>query len=83
MVAQQYAARRGWLGLALFRGLLGITEAAAIPAGIKAVSKQFPPRERSVADGEPPTLVFRRAQRGCSSTQSQRSENELRKQSVR
>ena len=26
----------GWVGLAIFRGLLGLSEAAAIPAGIKA-----------------------------------------------
>lgn len=41
----------GWRSLALFRGLLGLTEAAAIPAGIKAVSEWFPPKERSVAVG--------------------------------
>ena len=36
----------GWLSLAFFRGLLGLTEAAAIPAGIKAVSEWFPKKER-------------------------------------
>lgn len=41
----------GWLTLALFRGLLGLFEAAAIPSGIKAVSEWFPARERSVAVG--------------------------------
>jgi ACS family hexuronate transporter-like MFS transporter len=41
----------GWMSLALFRGLLGVSEAAAIPAGIKAVSEWFPPKERSVAVG--------------------------------
>lgn len=40
-----------WPQLALFRGLLGLSEAAAIPAGIKAVSEWFPARERSVAVG--------------------------------
>lgn len=40
-----------WQSLAVFRGLLGLCEAAAIPAGIKAVSEWFPPRERSVAVG--------------------------------
>jgi len=39
----------GWASLALFRGLLGATEAAAIPAGAKAVSEWFPPRERPLA----------------------------------
>lgn len=41
----------GWISLAFFRGLLGLTEAAAIPAGIKAVSEWFPRQERSVAVG--------------------------------
>lgn len=40
-----------WQQLALFRGLLGLSEAAAIPAGIKAVTEWFPARERSVAVG--------------------------------
>lgn len=46
-----HALASGWPSLALFRGLLGLSEAAAIPAGIKAVSEWFPPRERSVAVG--------------------------------
>jgi len=41
----------GWISLAFFRGLLGLTEAVAIPAGIKAVSEWFPKQERSVAVG--------------------------------
>ncbi|MDR3517747.1 MAG: MFS transporter [Azospirillaceae bacterium] len=41
----------GWLSLAFFRGLLGLTEAAAIPSGIKAVGEWFPSKERSVAVG--------------------------------
>ena len=39
----------GWPSLALFRGLLGASEAAAIPAGAKTVSEWFPPRERPLA----------------------------------
>lgn len=39
----------GWQGLALFRGLLGATEAAAIPAGTKTVATWFPPSERPLA----------------------------------
>ena len=39
----------GWQSLALFRGLLGATEAAAIPAGAKTVATWFPPRERPLA----------------------------------
>ena len=39
----------GWQSLAFFRGLLGATEAAAIPAGTKAVAEWFPARERPLA----------------------------------
>lgn len=39
----------GWQSLAAFRALLGASEAAAIPAGTKAVSEWFPPRERPLA----------------------------------
>lgn len=38
-----------WQGLAFFRGLLGASEAAAIPAGAKTVAEWFPPRERPLA----------------------------------
>jgi ACS family hexuronate transporter-like MFS transporter len=60
----------GWLSLAFFRGALGLTEAAAIPAGAKAISEWFPARERSIAMGffnigtslgamlAPPLVVF-------------------------
>jgi MFS transporter, ACS family, hexuronate transporter len=41
----------GWLSLALFRGLLGVSEAAGIPAGLKAASEWFPAKERSIATG--------------------------------
>ncbi|HEX3363886.1 MFS transporter [Phenylobacterium sp.] len=41
----------GWISLAFFRGLLGLSESAAIPAGVKAVSEWFPARDRSVAIG--------------------------------
>ena len=46
-----HALAAGWLGLAFFRGLLGLFESAAIPSGIKAVAEWFPARERSVAVG--------------------------------
>lgn len=39
----------GWPSLAFFRGLLGATEAAAIPAGTKTVSEWFPSREKPLA----------------------------------
>lgn len=41
----------GWQSMAFFRGLLGMTEAAGIPAGVKATTEWFPARERSVAIG--------------------------------
>jgi len=46
-----HALATGWGSLAFFRGLLGATEAAAIPSGLKAVSEWFPPKERTVATG--------------------------------
>lgn len=46
-----HAGATSWGGLAFFRGLLGLNEAAAIPAGIKAVGEWFPAKERSVAVG--------------------------------
>lgn len=42
---------RGWQSLALCRGLLGMAEAAVIPAGMKTIGEWFPDRERSVATG--------------------------------
>lgn len=59
-----------WQSLAAFRGLLGLTEAAIIPGGLKVVAEWFPPRERTVATGwfnqgsslgamiAPPLVVF-------------------------
>jgi ACS family hexuronate transporter-like MFS transporter len=44
-----HALATGWPSLALFRALLGASEAAAIPAGAKTVSEWFPPRERPLA----------------------------------
>lgn len=44
-----HAFATGWMSLAFFRGLLGATEAAAIPAGTKTVSEWFPARERPLA----------------------------------
>ena len=41
----------GWISFAVFRFLLGATEAAAIPAGMKAIAEWFPKRERSIATG--------------------------------
>lgn len=44
-----HALATGTWSLAFMRGLLGATEAAAIPAGSKAVSEWFPPKERPLA----------------------------------
>ncbi len=41
----------GWQSLAFFRGILGIAEAAGIPAGVKATTEWFPAKERSIAIG--------------------------------
>jgi ACS family hexuronate transporter-like MFS transporter len=41
----------GWLSLAGARGLMGLTEAVAIPAGMKAVAEWFPDDEKSIATG--------------------------------
>ena len=41
----------GWQSMAFFRGLLGLSEAAGIPAGVKATTEWFPAKERSVAIG--------------------------------
>jgi len=49
-----HAFATGWPSLAFFRGLLGATEAAAIPAGAKTVSEWFPPRERPLSSSHTP-----------------------------
>lgn len=41
----------GWISLAILRGGMGLTEAAAIPAGMKASAEWFPARERGIASG--------------------------------
>lgn len=70
LVSCLHALAGGWLSLAFFRAGLGLTEAAAIPAGVKAISEWFPARQRSVAMGffnigtslgamlAPPLVVF-------------------------
>lgn len=51
LASMMHAAAGGWVGFAVFRGLLGMSEAAAIPSGMKAIAEWFPARERSVATG--------------------------------
>ncbi|VVE21606.1 MFS transporter [Pandoraea anhela] len=41
----------GWVGLFLLRGMLGLAEAAFIPAGMRAVAYWFPSHERGIATG--------------------------------
>ncbi|WP_017903071.1 MFS transporter [Pseudomonas asplenii] len=45
------ALANGWQGLAFVRGLLGVTEAAGLPAAVKTTTEWFPAKERSVAIG--------------------------------
>ncbi|HVT72244.1 MAG TPA: MFS transporter [Lacunisphaera sp.] len=40
-----------WQGFAWLRGLLGLSEGSANPAGIKAIAEWFPGRERGLAGG--------------------------------
>ncbi|MDF7667064.1 MFS transporter [Orbaceae bacterium ESL0727] len=40
-----------WQGLAFMRGIMGFSEAAAIPAGIKTATTWFPAKERGIASG--------------------------------
>jgi len=46
-----HALARGWVSLAGCRALLGLAEASAVPAGMKAIGEWFPDAERSVATG--------------------------------
>ena len=41
----------GWISMAAFRGLLGLSEAVAIPTGTKMSTLWFPAKERSIATG--------------------------------
>lgn len=41
----------GWFGFAALRGLLGLTEGSAQPAGQKLVAEWFPSKERGLAGG--------------------------------
>jgi ACS family hexuronate transporter-like MFS transporter len=46
-----HAGASGWQGLAVARGALGASEAAAVPAGMKAISEWFKGADRSKAVG--------------------------------
>ena len=49
--AALHAFAGGWQSMAFFRGLLGISEAAAMPSGAKTSTLWFPAKERSIATG--------------------------------
>lgn len=51
IICALHAFAGGWGSLAVFRGLLGLTEAVAIPTGTKTSTVWFPPKERSIATG--------------------------------
>src|SRR5262249_19165224 len=51
VVAMLHGRAKSIFQLAVFRGLLGVTEAANFPACVKAVSEWFPVRERAMAIG--------------------------------
>lgn len=46
-----HAFSSGWISMAGFRGLLGLSEAVAMPTGTKTSTLWFPPKERSIATG--------------------------------
>lgn len=49
--AALHAFSTGWISMAGFRGLLGLSEAVAMPTGTKTSTLWFPPKERSIATG--------------------------------
>jgi MFS transporter, ACS family, aldohexuronate transporter len=51
LAAALHAFSTGWVSMAGFRALLGLSEAAAIPTGTKVSTIWFPSKERSIATG--------------------------------
>jgi ACS family hexuronate transporter-like MFS transporter len=51
VAAALHAFSTGWVSMAGFRALLGLSEAAAIPTGTKMSTIWFPSKERSIATG--------------------------------
>jgi ACS family hexuronate transporter-like MFS transporter len=51
LVSMAHALAGNWQGFAALRGLLGLAEGSAQPAGMKAVATWFPARERGMAGG--------------------------------
>jgi ACS family hexuronate transporter-like MFS transporter len=51
LICMAHGMATSWQGLAALRGLLGMAEGSANPAGMKAVSEWFPAKERGLAGG--------------------------------
>jgi len=51
LISMAHGLARSWPAFAGLRGLLGLAEGCANPAGMKAVSEWFPARERGIAGG--------------------------------
>ena len=51
VVAMAHGLANNWQGFAVLRGLLGLAEGSAQPAGMKAVATWFPAKERGFAGG--------------------------------
>lgn len=51
LIAMAHGLANNWQGFAVLRGLLGLAEGSAQPAGMKAVATWFPAKERGFAGG--------------------------------
>lgn len=51
VISMAHALAGSWQGFAVLRGLLGLAEGSAQPAGMKAVATWFPAKERGLAGG--------------------------------
>jgi ACS family hexuronate transporter-like MFS transporter len=51
IISMAHGLANGWRALAALRGLLGLAEGCANPAGMKATAEWFPARERGLAGG--------------------------------
>jgi MFS transporter, ACS family, hexuronate transporter len=51
LVSMAHSLARSWPAFAFLRGLLGLSEGSANPAGMKATAEWFPAKERGIAGG--------------------------------
>lgn len=51
LATMAHALTGSWQGLAFMRGVMGFSEASAIPAGVKTATTWFPAKERGIATG--------------------------------